>query len=949
MRPKFFLYLLIPLLLIVCLHILSNYFFLFPSIKENIINEKKIMIKELTNVTLNIIENLNTTNKDIFTESEIKILALEELRNINYGDDKKSYFWISDLTPTMIMHPYLPELEGVNLSNYRDIKGVELFNNAVEIVNKDGEGYLEYYWQWQDDSTKFLPKITYVKLYKQWGWIIGTGIYIDDIEIELSKFRKGELKSTLLISILMFLLIISIVIYGLKAEIDRKKVLSNLKLSEEKFRNLFQNSNDIIIVSTLEGVIIDINERVLTTYDLKYEDILGKTTFEMIPEKYHEKIKERIAAIGKGELESIEIELTPIKGHKITVEVKSSLLTYEGNTVLMSTMRDITARKKQEKQLIESYLHYKIVADYTSDWEYWLDTNNEFRYISPSCKTISGYEPDEFKSNPELYTRIIVSEDQEKWSKHHKNAFEHHIGNEVIEFRILNKLGHLVWIEHSCQPVYDGNGNYMGARGSNRDISIRKTAEKKLLESNKRLEISEAKFKNLSNLTFEGIALHENGVVIDINLSLINMFGFTREELVNKYVIQFMFDPEYQDIIKSNIKNNYTDPYEVIGVKKDGTKFPVEIVGKKYQTEVAGKSLRVTAFRDISVRRKAENEVLKLSMAVEQSANLVIITDIKGIIEYANEKFYKITGYTKEETVGKTPRILKSGKQDKLFYKNLWETILSGNVWRGEICNRKKNGDLYWESTMITPVFDKNNQITNFISVKEDITDKKLADIKLFNKIIETEEKERKRFAEDLHDELGPHLSGIRLYINELEDEKMKPERRMDIVGMLDVLVKEAIDKTRSISNQLMPSVLTDYGLIKALDSFCSRINKTKTIHIKLEGINDDLFFDKTTEIVVYRLIIELINNTIKHANAKHISISFYKKNANIELVYKDDGRGFDFKKEMNHKKGLGLSNVINRIHTLGGSYHVESFPQKGVVFNFTFLPKHDLINENEI
>jgi len=931
------------------LQVLSNYLFLFPAIKENIISQKKMMLKELTCVVINDIENNDSIYKGSLTQSEIKKMSLEHIRNLNYGNDQKSYFWITDLTPKMIMHPYRQDLEGKILTDYRDIHGTALFDTAVDLVKKHGEGYMEYYWQFQDDSTKNIPKLSYVKLYKKWGWIVGTGIYIDDIEIELSKIRRNELASTLLISILMLALIISIILYGIKSEKQRKKTQHRLQLSEEKFRNIFQKSNDIILISNLDGIILDINKKALTTYDLTYQEVVGKTFFELIPEKYHEKVFERLRVMGNEELEPIEMELNNNKNKLFTVEIKSSLITYEDKKVILSTLRDITQRKMQEKNLIESRLHYKIVADYASNWEYWLGTDGSFKYISPSCKRITGYEADEFKDNPKLYTDIIVPEDQEKWEDHHTNALEHHVGNEVIQFRMISKMGNIVWIEHSCQPIYDNNHNYIGVRGSNRDISIRKIAEELLINANKELIVSEAKFKNLSNLTFEGIAIHEDGIVIDTNLSLLKMFGYTRDELVDKYILDLLFDKESQRILKSNIRKDYIAPYEVVGVAKDGRRFPVEVEGENFHTESNGKSLRVTAFRDISTRKKAENEIRKLSKAVEQSANMVIITDTKGIIEYANEIFYKSTGYTKEEVIGNSPRILKSGKQDKNFYKELWKTIIAGNVWRGEICNKKKNGDLFWESTLITPVFNQNNEITNFMSVKEDITDKKLADIKLFNAIIETEEKERKKFAEDLHDELGPHLSGIRLYINELEDEKIKPERRIDIVRMLDVLIKEAIDKTRTISNQLMPSILTDYGLIKALNSFCSRINNTKTIHVNLTYNDPELAFDKTTEIVVYRVIIELINNTIKHAKARNIHIDFNKNDEIVELVYKDDGLGFNLNEAIKQKKGLGINNIINRIKTLEGSFQFESYPEKGIIFSFTFLPKSNFSNESKI
>ncbi len=940
MRPKFVIYLILPLVLIVSLYILSNLFFLYPEIQKNIINEKKIMLKELTQVAINAINGCNAMEGDSISLEEKKKLAEQQIRKLNYGKNQKSYFWITDTTPTMIMHPYRPDLEGKNLSNFRDIQGTRLFQNAVDTVAKNGEGFIEYYWQWQDDSTKISPKISYVKLYKKWGWIIGTGVYLDEIDNEFALLRKKEFHSALVILAFLFLLIGLIFQYAHKSEKQRIQALSKLKLSEEKFRNIFNHSNDIIIISNLSGTILDINQNSLETYKLNYNDVVGKKTANLVREDYQEIINSRLKNIEKGPLDAIEIILKLPDNGEIVVETKSSLMDYEGNRVMLSTMRDISIRKTQEKKLIESRLHYKIVADYTCDWEYWLSPEGIFIYISPACKKISGYEAFDFINNPSLYTDIIIPEDLEKWNKHHKNALEYHIGFEVIEFRIKNKAGDIVWLEHSCQPVYDNNNNYIGARGSNRDITIRKGAQEKLLSLNKNLEISEAKFKTLSDVTFEGIAIHENGVVIDINLALLRMFGYKREDLIDKYALPLLFDKESQSKLIESIKSNNTIPYEVTGVRKDGSTFPVEVEGKTYYNEAYGKSLRVTALRDISTRKKNEAEIRKLSTAVEQSANLVLITDINGVIEYANDKFCKTTGYTRAEIIGEKPNILKSGKQDNQFYKNLWETILTGNAWRGELCNKKKNGKFYWESMLITPIFDDNNTISNFMSVKEDITDKKNADTRLFNAVIETEEKERKKFAEDLHDELGPHLSGIRLYINSLEDPDTDPERKDEIIKLLDTLIKEAIDKTRTISNQLMPSILTDYGLLKALDSFCTRINNTHVININLSVNDTGVQFDKTSEVVIYRIIIELINNTIKHARANNIDIDFIERENKINVMYSDDGIGFDLNSKLEQKTGLGLNNILSRLKTIDGTYLFDNIPGKGIIFKFTFLPQ---------
>ncbi len=131
---------------------------------------------------------------------------------------------------------------------------------------------------------------------------------------------------------------------------------------------------------------------------------------------------------------------------------------------------------------------------------------------------------------------------------------------------------------------------------------------------------------------------------------------------------------------------------------------------------------------DITQAKKNEDELRKLYRAVEQSPATVVITDRNGSIEYVNPKFVQLTGYSFSEAIGKNPRILKSGVQGTDFYKNLWETILSGQEWRGEFHNKKKNGELYWEFASISPIRDFKGHITNFIAVKEDITQRKLAE-----------------------------------------------------------------------------------------------------------------------------------------------------------------------------------------------------------------------------
>lgn len=165
--------------------------------------------------------------------------------------------------------------------------------------------------------------------------------------------------------------------------------------------------------------------------------------------------------------------------------------------------------------------------------------------------------------------------------------------------------------------------------------------------------------------------------------------------------------------------------------RKDGTTYWAEAIASPIRDELGKIHQFIEIKEDITGRKKVEDDLRKLSQAVEQSLCSIMITDKSGVIEYVNPNFTKMTGYPLEEVLGKTPKILKSGKHDMAFYKNLWDTILSGEQWRGEICNRKKNGDLYWDSQSITPLKDEHGNLTGFICVLLDDTRRKLAEEEL--------------------------------------------------------------------------------------------------------------------------------------------------------------------------------------------------------------------------
>ena len=208
---------------------------------------------------------------------------------------------------------------------------------------------------------------------------------------------------------------------------------------------------------------------------------------------------------------------------------------------------------------------------------------------------------------------------------------------------------------------------------------------------------------------------------------------------------------------------------------------------------------------------------------------------------------------------------------------------------------------------------------------------RRLTEKMFLNTIIQTEEKERKRFAKDLHDGLGPLLSTIKMSISSLAQMK-HDDISSELVENTELVINEAIKSLKEISDNLSPHILNNFGLIRALNNFSNKINVARTIKINLESDLKDERFDNNVEVVLYRVVCELINNTIKHAKAKKIDLSLTKDGEYLSIVYKDDGKGFDVDKVINQPSGtgMGFSNIYSRINSLKGEINIESEDKKG-------------------
>ncbi|MDP2855402.1 MAG: cache domain-containing protein [Smithellaceae bacterium] len=231
----------LPTVLTVVLFISAIIFLIVPTIEKNSLDRKREMIRELTHSAWNILAKLeNDERQGLLTRKQAQSQAIDQISNLHYGQSEKDYFWINDMNHRIVIHPFRKDLIGSDLSDYKDPDGKRVFVDIVNIVKEKGSGYLEYQWQSYGNVDLVLPKISYVKGFTPWSWIVGTGIYIEDVKSEMQELTAKVVKISLVILLLMLLLLGSIISQSYQthkkqreAEDELKKTQSSLFLSEK--------------------------------------------------------------------------------------------------------------------------------------------------------------------------------------------------------------------------------------------------------------------------------------------------------------------------------------------------------------------------------------------------------------------------------------------------------------------------------------------------------------------------------------------------------------------------------------------------------------------------------------------------------------------------------------------------------------------------------------------
>jgi PAS domain S-box-containing protein len=504
---------------------------------------------------------------------------------------------------------------------------------------------------------------------------------------------------------------------------ERKLTEAALKESEEKFRDLFNTMPNGYYRSTPNGYFVDANPAFINM--LGYESLEELKSLYIPTDVFVESAeREEILASNPDFISIVETyRLKRKDGKVIWVEDNARYIKDANGNVKFNEgiCKDITDRKNAEDALRESEQLFNTLAQVSPVGIFRTRPDGYTTYVNPKWVRLAGISAE--RAMGDGWLDALHPDDREKIKAGWQSTTKKHDVS-VEEYRFLRPNGTIVWVMGQAIPEFDASNNIVGYVGTITDITERKQAEDALRESEERLRILAEKTGTIvydRNLITRKI--HREGAIEEV-------LGYSRDELnsFNNVQLNELIDEKEKTGYFQNIKNILEKPGSFsINYKlkhKNGTFIFIEDNGIVL-TDDNGKLYRVLgSMKDITLKKRAEDELRKLSHAVEQSQVSIVITNREGIIEYVNPKFCEVTGYKYEEVIGQNPRILKSGDWQSDAYAGMWGDISSGRSWTGIFHNKKKNGELFWESAHISPIRDFNGEITNYIAVKEDITEK---------------------------------------------------------------------------------------------------------------------------------------------------------------------------------------------------------------------------------
>lgn len=702
--------------------------------------------------------------------------------------------------------------------------------------------------------------------------------------------------------------------------------------------------------------------------------------------------------INKNEPYDVEFKIKRSDGQLLFIH---SVAEYDkANKKVFGVIEDITEKKLTEIKLKEDEELFRTISSLTSDYLFstGLDNNGNLvhNWVGGAFDKLTGYSVDEYRKIGGWRTRLHP-DDRQNDDMAMQKLFNNE--NVISEVRTIHKNGHIVWVRIYAKPIWDYSSNKLiGINGAVQDITEKKQSQliqqiqfniaNAITSSIKTAELFSMVRKELSQLLntknfFVAFYDAETGMLnADLDKDEKDLIGsWPAGKSLTGYLLK-----SHKTLLLTKreiIELSEKGVIELVGTLPEiwlgsplriGDKVTGAVVVQSYDDpnaydETSRKIFGIVA-NQLSLyvqRKKAEEEVSVLARAIHQTPLSIVVTDTTGKIVYVNPSFSKATGYSKEEIIGQNTRILGSKHHSEEFYKNLWATILDGKDWEGEILNKNKKGDLYWEHQIISPVINDDGIATHFVAIKEDITEKK----KMIEEIIkakekaETSEKLKTEFLAQISHEIRTPInimiSNVQLIKDEVEDKIAEEYQEIfssisrashRIIRTIDLILNMAELQTGAY-RPIMKKINLDSEILQSLFLEYMHLAKSKNLNIEYKCLIEEsnIIADEYSTMQIFA---NLIDNAIKYTDEGDIEIILSKNDENgIVVDIKDTGIGMSseflerifepfVQEERGYTRsfdgnGLGLALVKNYCSINNASIEVQSEKNVGSSFRIIF------------
>lgn len=612
--------------------------------------------------------------------------------------------------------------------------------------------------------------------------------------------------------------------------------------------------------------------------------------------------------------------------------------------------RESDEQAAAEAALKTSELHLKSAQRLANigSWE-WDRTARKLTF-SDEMFRIFQLEPEDFNGSPDAVTKRIHPDDLERFREVLSGSVVD--GKPMptpIEFRIVRPDGEVRTLLAITPPEQEEFTDTNHVMGIIQDVTEARHSQDAFRESEQRLKQAE-RFSHLGSGVWD--LRNDTTTWSDEMYSIFGIDKYLPPPRFSERPAFYTADSwkRFGEVLKRAIEIGESYDEELVVVRPDGSVREVRARGRAERDD-SGNIIRLLGtVQDITDWKRVEETLRLQASALQSAGDAIVITDNQGAITYSNPAFTKLTGYALEEVKGKTMEILNSGMQDALFYRNLWDTITSGIVWRGHLVNRRKDGTTYYEEQTITPIRAHGEQVRYFIAIKRDMTGQMRAEETLKSSMTQlrelsarlekVREDERKSLSHEVHDELGQVLTAVKMRLLDLE--KTDPglsDQMVTKVRSTVLLVDEAMKTVRDIAGRLRPGVLDYLGLMAAVDWQIEQFEKNYGITCQLLVPSEELQVADDQATVLFRVLQEALTNVARHSQARsvHVSLSEYAGEFIMNVV--DDGIGIK-QEDIDNPRSFGILGIRERLRPFGGKCTIRRRERGGTEL-LVNLPKN--------